>query len=388
MSVSYWQDASNAEPAIEADVVVVGAGIAGMSAAYWLRDNGMKVVVIDRGDRASGATGRNAGFVTCGSVEHYSRQVTRHGAQMARELWALSQENMELLKSEILARGVACDFAQRGTYSLAGTEHELRELEASAAMMAKDGIAVSMVDEDHIRTNLHARGFAGGVLYHEDGEVNPVKLTSAIAELSGADFHPFHEVRAMEHHDDGSVTVHTQRRQLKALCVVLATNGYSYLLDPWFRDKIYPTRGQVIVTAPVRPFLPAPCYANFVLDYFRQLPDGRMLIGGFRQLAKETEVGTADEPNDTIHEALEGFLATHFEALEGTRIEYKWAGIMGFSADGLPLVGSLPKHPNVYFVGGFTAHGIGMAFKAGQMLARLILHGEAPTHLSARRFQG
>jgi glycine/D-amino acid oxidase-like deaminating enzyme len=59
---------------------------------------------------------------------------------------------------------------------------------------------------------------------------------------------------------------------------------------------------------------------------------------------------------------------------------------MGFSADGLPMIGSLPGRPNVYFVGGFTAHGIGMAFKVGQMTARLILEGASPGVLSARRF--
>jgi glycine/D-amino acid oxidase-like deaminating enzyme len=111
-----------------------------------------------------------------------------------------------------------------------------------------------------------------------------------------------------------------------------------------------------------------------------------MLIGGFRQLAKETEVGTADEPNPMIHEALLRFLEEHFEALAGVRIAYRWAGVMGFSADGLPMIGSLPGRPNVYFVGGFTAHGIGMAFKVGQMTARLILEGASPGVLSARRF--
>ncbi|GMV39129.1 MAG: FAD-dependent oxidoreductase [Myxococcales bacterium] len=386
MSVAYWQDASAAQPVCEVDILIVGAGIAGWSVAYWLRDEGLSVAVLDRGDRCAGATGRNAGFATCGSVEHYARQVAKHGPELARELWALSEENLRLLRKELVDRGVECDFVQRGTYSLAGGAHELEELARSAELMASEGIRVSMVDEAHVREHLGARGFAGGALYHDDGELHPVKLVTGMAERSGAAFYPHHEVHRMEQGPDG-VDVWTQRRRFRAQAVVLATNGYSYLLDPWFADRIYPTRGQIIVTEPAPPFLAAPCYANFVLDYFRQLPDGRVLIGGFRQLAKETEVGSADEPNPVIQAALEAFLEEHFEALHGKRIEYRWAGIMGFSVDGVPLIGSLPGKPSVYFVGGFTAHGIGFAFKAGQLTARLITRGEAPGPLSARRLR-
>ena len=386
MSVAYWQDSSAAEPVCEVDILIVGAGIAGWSVAYWLREEGLSVAVLDRGDRCAGATGRNAGFATCGSVEHYARQVSKHGPALARELWALSEDNLRLIQSELVDRGVQCDFARRGTYSLAGSEHELGELEQSTALMRSEGIHVSMVDARHVAEHLGARGFTGGALYHDDGELHPVKLVAGMAELSGADFHPFHEVHRIEQGADG-VDVYTQRRRFRAQAVVLATNGYSYLLDPWFADRIYPTRGQIVVTEPVAPFLAAPCYANFVLDYFRQLPDGRVLIGGFRQLAKDTEVGSADEPNPVIQAALEAFLEEHFEALRGKRIEYRWAGIMGFSADGMPLIGSLPHKPSVYFVGGFTAHGIGFAFKAGQLTARLIAHGETPGPLSARRLR-
>lgn len=386
MSVAYWQDGSAGEPVAEVDILVVGAGIAGWSVAYWLRGEGLSVAVVDRGDLAAGATGRNAGFATCGSVEHYARQVSKHGAELARELWALSEENVRLIEQEVVGAGVDCEWIRRGTYSLAGTPHELSEIAASTELMRGAGIRVSVVDEAHVKEHLGARGFSGGALYHDDGELNPVKLVRGIATLSGATFHPFHEVHRIESDGDG-VVVRTQRRTFRAQAVVLATNGYSYLLDPWFAERIYPTRGQIVVTEPVAPFLAAPCYANFVLDYFRQLADGRVLIGGFRQLAKETEIGSADEPNPTIHAALEAFLAEHFAVLEHARIDYKWAGIMGFSADGIPMVGSLPGKENVYFVGGFTAHGIGFAFKAGQLAARLITHGESPGPLSARRLR-
>lgn len=387
MSISYWQDDGLGTDPLEVDVLVVGGGIAGWSAAYWLAkgEPDMTIAVVDRGDICAGATGRNAGFVTCGSVEHYGRQVARHGPEKAQGLWEMAQDNIALIRSELVERGVECGFRQAGTYSLAGGESELREIAESARAMQEAGIPVSVVDEAHVAKELGARGFVGGALYHDDGEVHPVQLVRGMAGLTRATFHPFEEVFGVHPQDDGRVLVRTRRKRFSALSVVLATNAYSPLVDPWFEDKIYPTRGQILVTEPVEPFMAAPCYANFVLDYFRQLPDGRVLIGGFRQLEKEREVGTEDIPNPRIHEALLGFLGRHFERLEGVKVEYRWAGIMGFSVDGVPLIGSLPGRPQIYFVGGFTAHGIGFAFKAGQLLSRLMLAGEVPPYLSARR---
>jgi glycine/D-amino acid oxidase-like deaminating enzyme len=385
MSVAYWQDESNTTSTHVCDVVVIGAGITGASVAWWFRDSGLSVAVVDRGDVCAGASGRNAGFVTCGSVEHFSRQVASHGLDKALALWRLGQENIALLEEKIVGSGVDCDFARNGTWSLAGSAHELSELRESSRLMREHGIRVEMADADEVRRDLGARHFEGGALYLDDGEVHPAKLVRGILERSGASVFPHHEVREILQQGD-AVRVLTQRRTFSAAIAILATNGYSAQLDPWFADKIYPTRGQIIVTDPVAKFLPQPCYANFVLDYFRQLPDGRVLIGGFRQLARETEVGTSDEPNPLIHEALERFLRHHFEALADVRIDYRWAGTMGFSADGLPMIGALPTKPSVYLLGGYTAHGLGFGFVAAKLLSELVLEGKSPPHLSARRF--
>ena len=384
MTVSYWQDQSSDHRPMSVDVAIIGAGIAGASTAWWLRDSGLSVAVLDRGDVASGASGRNAGFVTCGSVEHFSRQVQQHGQAMALDLWRMSQENLELIEKHLIADGLECEFRRGGTYSLAGSEHEMGELRKTAEQLQNLGIQVSAIDAETVCRDLKAEGFFGGVLYHDDGEVHPARLVRGILARSGAQVLTHHEVRSIETRKDG-VRLHTRLRHIDAGIVVFATNGYSADLHPWFADKIYPTRGQIIVTEPVPQFLPAPCYANFVLDYFRQLPDGRVLIGGFRQLAKETEVGTADVINPIINQALEDFLRRHFPALASARIDYRWAGTMGFSLDGLPLIGALPGRTDLYCVAGFTGHGIGWGFKAGQLLARLLMHGEMPPHVSTRR---
>ena len=103
MSVSYWNDRSGPTPT-QADVVIIGGGIAGLSAAYWIgkEDPSMKIVVVEKFEIGAGATGRNAGFVTCGSVEHFNRLVEKHGREEALQIWQFSEENMRLLKEHII----------------------------------------------------------------------------------------------------------------------------------------------------------------------------------------------------------------------------------------------------------------------------------------------
>jgi glycine/D-amino acid oxidase-like deaminating enzyme len=186
--------------------------------------------------------------------------------------------------------------------------------------------------------------------------------------------------------NSGGVRVYTDRVQIDAGVVILGLNGYSSQLNKYFSDKIYPTRGQIMVTEPVEKFMEGPCYANFVLDYFRQLHDGRVIIGGFRQLEKATEVGYSDHITDIIQEALYEFLQKYIPRLKNKAITHRWSGIMGFSADGQPIVGSLPNDPQVYFLGGYTGHGLGLAFHCAKCVVDLVFGRPIPNFISARRF--
>ncbi|MGZ3794705.1 MAG: NAD(P)/FAD-dependent oxidoreductase, partial [Bdellovibrio sp.] len=97
MTVSFWMD-KNRNKKISADVVIVGGGIAGLSTAFWLNkeDPNLKIVVVEKSQLGDGATGRNAGFITCGSVEHFNRLVGKHGSAEANEIWKFSEDNLQL----------------------------------------------------------------------------------------------------------------------------------------------------------------------------------------------------------------------------------------------------------------------------------------------------
>ncbi|MCB0392018.1 MAG: FAD-binding oxidoreductase [Bdellovibrionales bacterium] len=420
MSISYWQDHSKGQ-IIECDICVIGGGIAGLSAVYWLQkeDPSLKISLIEKGALGSGATGRNAGFITCGSVEHFNRLVCTHGKDKALEIWRFSELNLELLKQEIIEplnldlknysstypqgfvgtnpqgfvgtnpQGLCIGFEQKGSFSLASTEEEFNELKQSHDLMKTMGIKVDVLNENEIKTRLGAENFVGGIKYIDDASVHPIKLIevikSRVLKNPNIKVYEHHEVFNVDQLGENKV-IHTQHKQFHSPFIVLATNAYSPLLDDYFKDKIYPTRGQILCTEAVPPFMEGPCYANFVLDYFRQLPTGEMIIGGFRQLQKDSEIGYADHTSDVIQNALEEFLDKHIPTVRGKKITHRWSGIMGFSADGQPMIGSLPKDPQVFFSGGFTAHGLGLAFHSGKCLTDLIFDRPIPEFISARRF--
>ena len=137
MSYSFWLDESSSKRRTF-DVIIVGSGIAGASVAYWLtkEDPSLEISVLERGSLVSGATGRNAGFITCGSVEHFNRLVARHGREKAAKIWRFSESNLQNLKEEIIqGDGESIDFQHNGSFSLASTETEFYELKETAKLM-------------------------------------------------------------------------------------------------------------------------------------------------------------------------------------------------------------------------------------------------------------
>lgn len=390
MSISFWLDRSSAADTKSFDVVIVGAGISGISAAYWLEkeDPTLKIAVVEKARLGFGATGRNAGFVTCGSVEHFNRLVGKHGLQEATDIWRFSETNLKLLESEIIqGDGASLQFEKKGCYSLAANEAEITELKKVADLMSTLKIPVQVYSESEVKKCVGAEKFVGGIKYMDDATVHPIRLLERMAsKLKSTQLIEGTEVFSVDQGDAGSRLVRTDKGTIETSMVVYALNGYSSSLHPWFADKIYATRAQILMMEKVPFFMDGPCYANFYLDYFRQLPSGEMLIGGFRQLEKATEVGYSDHITDVIQNALHDFIKHHLPQYEGKSVSHRWSGVMGFSKDGQPLVGALPDDNQVFFLGGYTGHGLGLAFHSGKCLTDVIFGRQIPHWISAKRF--
>ena len=334
------------------DILVIGGGIAGTSLMHHLARRRFSAVLVESRHLAFGASGRNAGFLLAGVADCYAEAVRIFGRSKAREVWHITDENHDRMIEAVA--GTEVGYRRLGSATFASGEEEHARLEESAQLLKDDGVAAHW---DGVR-----------LLNPRDGEVNPAAVVGAIAgRLRDGAIREGVEVTAIAPAGD-EVTVRAGDGECRAGVVILATNGYTSLLLP--QVKIQPIRAQMLASAPLaRSVCDVPTYSHFGYRYWRQLPSGEVLIGGWRDTSLESEVGYDDQPTDQIQEHLDRKLS---ELDPGAEVTNRWAGIMGFTETGLPLVGPLDGMKNVYTCAGFNGHGMGFAFMSAKQLVEML----------------
>jgi glycine/D-amino acid oxidase-like deaminating enzyme len=392
----YWLDgAAPMAPAlsgsVEADVVVVGAGLCGASAALALGEAGVRTVWLEAAGVSWGASGRNAGFILQGTAERYNRAVAVMGRERARRVHEASRANHRAMADTLTRLGIACGYMQRGCLQLAGSEGEEAELLESADMMRADGFGAAVREGGALPECFREAGFRVGIHIPDDGELDPARFVrgvAAAAVASGVQLFERSPVVELSAPSPGDVHARTPDGEVRASIVLVCTNAAAGRLLPFFADKVDPVRGQMLATAPAPPLFPCPVYADHGFDYWRQDEYGRIALGGWRNLDPDGEVGMDEALHPLIQERMTAFLH-RFPALRDVPVTHRWSGTMGFSRDGLPLVGAVPGLPGALAAAGFTGHGFGFAFLAGRALVELALEGRSDfaETFSPRRFR-
>jgi gamma-glutamylputrescine oxidase len=330
------------------DVAIVGAGVTGCSAALSLADAGLSVRVHDARGVAEGASGRNGGFALRGGASRYDIARETYGVEPAVELWHWTERALD----RMLELG-GDSIRRTGSLRLAFDEEEREQIRGEYEAMREDGVAAEWVDETR-------DPFHGAILHPEDAALQParfVRRLAARAAEAGVDIR--------EHDAVADISA------LDAEHVLVATDGYGHGLVDELRDLIWPTRGQVIVSAPLdRMLYDRPHYARQGFDYWQQLPDGRLVLGGFRDVSIMDELTDVEETTPTIQASLESFMAELIG--EPPQITHRWAGIFGLTQDMLPLVGRVPGRENVWVAGGYSGHGNVLGFACGALVADAI----------------
>ena len=360
---SLWLDGTPITPAealdrdITVDVAIVGAGIAGIATACALAREGATVVVLERGEVAEGASGRNAGFVLGGVSDNYVAACRAYGTERATRVFRFTFANRILFRSAIRTNAIECDAAWNGSDQRAGDDEEWHEIAESARQLASHGVRVRLEPAER------------KAVYDEDGEVHPVRFVRGLAGAAtrlGVTIHTRTTATSCTRAE-----VRTPSATVRAGSVVLCTNAYTHHLAP---TRVRPVRGQICATAPIaRRLFARPTYASRGYRYWRQLRGGNVLVGGWRDTAVEEEVGEDDTTTDRIQRQLDAWLAA--QGIEAP-VTHRWGGTMGFSHDGLPYIGR--SADGLYRCGGFTGHGQGYAMAAAELVCALIRTGSHP----------
>lgn len=340
------------------DVAVVGGGVTGCAAALRLAEAGLRVRLHERRRIAEGASGRNGGFALRGGACRYDVARDTYGAERAAAFWRWTEEALDRIAS------LAGDALRRtGSYRLAADEEEREAIRAEYVALREDGHEAEWLDD----VPGGAAGRFHGAIHHPgDGAIQParfVRRLAARAAEAGVEIREHDPVRDVE-------TLDAER-------VVVATDGYGHGLVPELADLVWPTRGQVVVSEPLdRILYDRPHYARQGFDYWQQLPDRRILLGGFRDVSILDELTDVEETTPTIQASLEAFL----RELAGSevRVTHRWAGIFGLTQDLLPLVGRVPGRDRIWVAGGYSGHGNVLGFACGELVADAILGRSSP----------
>jgi glycine/D-amino acid oxidase-like deaminating enzyme len=382
----------------EAEILIVGGGIAGASAAYHLAAHGRRVTLLERGEVASGASGVNGGLIDCvGWGDHPDLQAH------------LTAGSVELFEEAQLELGEDLEFRRSGSLHALHTAEQHEFTRARVADMRARGQRVELISTREARAL--EPGFSAdllGAMYSPlRAQADPVKATRAFATLAarrGARILTARDVTALAPRPAGGWVARAGDAEIVAGVLVLAAGAWcgalGALLD--LDIPIVPVRGQMWATAALGPRVfhtissaesalawhrdPGGAPPNLTIRdgrrvtrhlYGRQRRNGEIVFGGDRELVDENT--TPDPAGITANREHAAGVLPFLRDLPAART---WAGLMPFPLDGRPLIGRIPGREHLWIVSGLASSGFGRGPMAGKLLADSV-HGGEPLPILA-----
>ena len=361
------------EGAVECDVCVVGAGIAGCSSALHLAQAGLSVIVLEQHRVSWGASGRSGGQALFGIAAGQAKLERLIGAADARAVWNVSVEALALMRDLIARYSIDCDWTEGFLYT-AVKERQVRELQAELSELREqlDYPSARYVARAELRELLATDRYLGALYDSNSAHLHPLNYTLGLAraaEQHGARI--FESTRAISFSPaSAQVRVQTPKGEVRARFLVLCGNVYLGDTAPALAAKIMAVATYIVATEPLGEERARQLIANnaavsdmnWVLDYFRRSADHRLLFGG---RVNYSGLKSFDAPGATRVRMLRVF-----PQLADVRMDYAWGGHVDITLNRAPHFGRLA--PNVYFLQGFSGHGIALTGIAGKLVAEAI----------------
>lgn len=362
-----WKPLAQLEGDVAADVCVVGLGGSGLSCIGELLRLDVSVVGIDAASVGGGAAGRNGGFLLAGLAEFYHDAVAMFGRERVRAIYRRTLAELDRITEETPSA-----VRRVGSLRIADDDAELADCAEQLAMMQADGLPANAYDGPEGR----------GLLIPTDGGFNPLlrcRLLARNVMAGGAAL--FENSRALEMHGD---RVRTERGSVACRRVIVAVDGRLDTVLPELGGRVRSARLQMIATAPALDIdLPRPVYQRWGYDYWQQLPDRRIVLGGLRDRAGDAEWTDAAVVTEDVQSGLDRILREQLHL--SVPITHRWAGVVGYSANTLPIIEEV--RPSLWAIGGYNGTGNVLGAMCGRGVAHLAVRGSSDLLVELRGVQ-
>lgn len=372
----YWWETGAALPDLaetppgRIELLIIGAGFTGLSAAITARRAGADVLVLDAGVPGQGASTRNGGMCGAHSRVAFGAMAASFGRDVARRVFAEMPRAYAFTRALIAGEGIDCGFEETGRIQLATTARQFSALKALAQTLHREaGYSAQLVGRDELGTHILTAAYAGGLYYPDHGGLDPRRFHDGLMALAlslGVEVVQNCPVIGLSRQRDG-FHVPTKNGPVRAGRVILATNGYTTRPFDWHRRRVFPLPSFIIATEKLPPERLddlAPGRRMMVEtrarhSYFRISPDGsRILFGG--------RAGLVPYGPDFAAARLRRTMLEIWPDLADVRITHSWRGYTGFTHEHTPNVG---EHGGIHHAMGYSGSGVAMAPYLGMKAA-------------------
>jgi gamma-glutamylputrescine oxidase len=356
-----------------ADICVVGGGIAGCSTGLALAERGYHVTLLEAQRLGWGASGRAGGQVIFGLAAEQDRIESLLGSADAHAIWDISLAAISQLKARIARHRIDCEWVD-GQMLTAIKPRQWQQLQHFQAWIAARYGYTSprLIERAELRSLLSSERYIGALHDSNGGHLNPLRYTLGLAQAAQAAGVTVHEQSPVlgYRHEAGKLHVQTAGGVIACAQLVLAGNAWLGATVPALQRRLMSVGTYLIATEPLgesraRSLITnnaAVSDTNWILDYFRRSSDHRLLFGG--------RVNYSGVDVRAIAPATTRRMLRVYPQLAGTRIDFAWGCLLDITLNRAPDFGRL--EPNVYYLQGFSGHGIALAGIAGELAAEAI----------------
>lgn len=374
---SYWIKTASMQrfPAldkdIETDVLIIGAGLVGVTLAYFLKKEGIRFAVVDAGRAGFGTTGHTTAKITSQHSLIYDTLIKKHGLEITQQYASANENAIDIIHSIVLENKIDCDLEKTNAYVYTRDDSYISKIRTETDAALKAGIKASLVEHTDLPLDIRC-----AMLFENQAQFHPLKYLSALlSKLESGETFVFEQTRVVNIIEGNNPKAVTERGfTIKAQRIVMATH-YPF----WDRHGLYFSR-----LAPERSYLMAVCSG-------KELPRGMHinaetpartarthLSNGERILITGGENHKTGHGNDMAehYEAIRRFAGDNFEV---DRIICRWSAQDYTSVDELPYAGPVTADiPNIFLAAGFRKWGMTNSTASARIICDLILHGKSP----------